>query len=132
MNKITIIGNLTGNPESRMVDTGNGGIAVCNFTVATNRISRGQKTVDYFRVSCWRKQAENAMKYLAKGRKVAVVGMVTARAYMGNDGSPKASLEVQAEDIEYLSSRQDDTGANSAPPPDNGGYTQVDDEELPF
>ena len=108
MNKTIIIGNLTGNPEGRIVNTSNGSRNVCNFTVAANRSVQGQKITDFFRVSCWGKRADNAMKYLSKGSKVAVTGPVTARAYLGNDGQPRASLEIQApEEIEYLGIKRD-------------------------
>ncbi len=130
MNDLTIIGNLTANPSSRVVSTANGQQIVCDFNVAVNRFVRGQKVTDYFRVSCWNKQAENAMKYLLKGSKVAVKGAVTARAYEGSDAKPHASLEVFAEKIEYLSGKQDvDAGRSAAP--GNDGYMPVD-EELPF
>lgn len=88
MNKLTIIGNLTGNPESKVVNTQNGSKTVCNFTVAVNRKVRGENVADFFRVACWDKQAENAMKYLTKGKKVAVVGAVTCRAYKGMRAAP--------------------------------------------
>ena len=133
MNKLTIIGNLTEHPQAREVSTSNGPATVCNFNVATNRYVRGQKRTTYFRVSCWGKQAENAMKYLLKGRKVAVVGPVEASAYTAQDGSVRARLEVYADEIEYLSSRQD--AGEQAPPPQAPGYgefTEVDDDELPF
>jgi len=132
MNRLTIIGNLTHNPESRVANTQNGAKTVCNFTVAVNRVVRGQKITEYFRVSCWEKQADNAMKYLAKGRKVAVTGPVTGRAYMGSDGQPKASLEIQRpEEIEYLSGRPEGGQEAEAAPPDDG-YMPVDDGEIPF
>lgn len=133
MNKATIIGNLTDNPQGRTVNTANGTQNVCNFTVATNRYVHGQKRTTFFRVSRWGKQAENAMKYLLKGRKVAVVGPVEASAYTAQDGSARARLEVYADEIEYLSSRQE--SGDQAPPPqasNYGEFTEVDDDELPF
>lgn len=110
MNQITIIGNLTADPESRTVETANGQQTVCNFTVAVNRMRGGQETADFFRVACWRKQAENAAKYLKKGSKVCVMDPVTARAFLSNDGQACASLEVTAEAIEYLSRRAQSGG----------------------
>ena len=112
MNKLILIGNLTGNPECRFVDTANGQQRVCNYTVAVNRIVKGQKTAEYFRISTWNKQADNDMKYLSKGSKVAVTGPVTARAYTSNDGTLRAPMEVSVESIEYLSSgRKEDPAA---------------------
>jgi len=116
MQKLIIIGNLTANPESRFVDTATGSQNVCNFTVATNRIIRGNKTAEYFRVSLWNKQADNAMKYLSKGSKVCVIGTVTARAYTAQDGTLRASLEVQGVEVEYLSSSGNTGNADGQPP----------------
>ena len=143
MNKLTIIGNLTRDPETRTVSTGN---TVCSFTVAVNRRRSSQNAnqpeADFFRVSAWDKLGENCQRYLAKGRKVAVVGPVSVSTYEAKDGTgTRFNLEVRAEDVEFLSSRQDDQGmpAPGAAPASNGGaakkdagFTEVDDEDLPF
>ncbi len=141
MNKLTIIGNLTRDPESRTTPSG---VNVCSFTVAVNRRrssqSTGQPEADFFRVSAWRQLGENCQKYLAKGRKVAVVGSVSVNTYEAKDGSgTRFTLEVNAEDVEFLSSRQDDGTYSSASgdsprasAPADHGFEQVDDEELPF
>ena len=133
MNKTLIIGNLTDNPESRVVSLENGQVAVCNFTVAVNRVVKGRKAVDYFRVTCWGTKAENAMKYLSKGSKVYVSGPVKARAYTDRNGTLHASLEVSAEEIEYLSSRQKPE-ALPPPAPDEDFMNIPDniDGEIPF
>lgn len=109
MNKLTIIGNLTRDPELRTVNGQEGPANVCDFTVAVNRRSgnNGQNEADYFRVTAWRGLADNCKKYLAKGRKVAVVGPVSCRTYTGNDGVTRASLEVKADEVEFLTPRQD-------------------------
>ena len=138
MNTLHIIGNLTGNPESRAVQGANGMNTVCNFTVAVNRYVRGQKTTDYFRITLWNKQADNAMKYLAKGRQVGITGPVTARAYMGKtDNQPHCSMEIQdVKEIEYLGGRPEGSAtADDAPAPggyQDDSYTPVDDPELPL
>ena len=108
MNKLTIIGNLTGEPEKRSTPNGK---TVCNFTVAVNRRQRveGQPDADFFRVSAWNQLGENCSKYLAKGRKVAVVGSVSVRAYETQNGEHRASMEVTAQDVEFLSSRNEMT-----------------------
>lgn len=107
MNKITIIGNLTKDPESRMTQTG---LTVCTFTVAVNRKfagSDGTKQTDFFRINAWKALGENCMKYLAKGRKVAVVGELQARMYEGRDGTKQMSLDVQAEEVEFLTPKEE-------------------------
>jgi len=139
MNKLTIIGNLTRDPELR---TTSSGINVCTFTVAVNRrrsANSNQPEADFFRVSAWRQLGENCQRYLAKGRKVAVVGAVSVQTYVGNDGTTRASLEVNADDVEFLSSRNEDAGYAPAAPsqpapaaPAMNGFEEVDDEDLPF
>ena len=155
MNKVILIGNLTRDPELRTTPSGD---SVCSFTIAVNRRRRsnaeaGQPEADFFRVAAWRQLGENCARYLAKGRKVSVVGSVSCRTYVGSDGQTRASLEVQAEDVEFLTpkSEQGDMGGYSAPAapapaaprpaannaaygsqPQGGGFVQVDEEELPF
>ncbi len=109
MNKLTIIGNLTRDPENRVTSTGS---SVCTFTVAVNRRTRSdqQPEADFFRVSAWGKLGENCYRYLAKARKVAVVGPVAVSAYSAQDGTPMASLEVRADDVEFLSSGHSEDG----------------------
>lgn len=141
MNKLTIIGNLTRDPELRTTPNG---FSVCDFTVAVNRRSRnnadGQPDADFFRVTAWRQLGENCQRYLAKGRKVCVIGPVSARTYQANDGSTRVSLEVTADDVEFLSSRNDDQAGGYAPAPaaapapmaQSSGFTAVETDELPF
>lgn len=141
MNKLTIIGNLTRDPELRTTPNG---FSVCDFTVAVNRRSRnnadGQPDADFFRVTAWRQLGENCQRYLAKGRKVCVIGPVSARTYQANDGSTRVSLEVTADDVEFLSSRNDDQAGGYTPAPaaapapmaQSSGFTAVETDELPF
>ena len=105
MNKLTIIGNLVRDPESRVTQNG---ISVCAFTVAVNRRRQqeGQPEADFFRVTAWRQLGENCGRYLAKGRKVCVIGPVSISTYTGNDGQTRANMEVTAEDVEFLSPKE--------------------------
>ena len=142
MNKLFIIGNLTRDPELR---TTSSGVQVCSFTVAVNRprssADAGQPEADFFRVTAWRQLADICSKYLAKGRKVSVIGSVSVSTYTGNDGQTRATLEVTADDIEFLTPRSEAgesvpqqyaaPAANRSAAP-QGGFVQVDEEELPF
>ena len=136
MNKLTIIGNLTGDPQTHQTQDGRN---VCNFTVAVNRRRKvqGQPEADFFRVDAWGKTAENCQQYLSKGRKVAVVGPVSVSTYQANDGSTRASLELHADDVEFLSSAGGGNAqaAEAAPAPEaepQGNFVQVETDELPF
>lgn len=102
MNRLTIIGNLTKDPELRTTSTG---VNVCVFTVAVNRnrTSNGQQEADFFRVTVWRGLADVCKQYLSKSCKVGVTGSVSVTAYTSNDGEARASMEVSAEEVEFLS-----------------------------
>ena len=131
MNKLTIIGNLTKDPELRTTATG---LSVCSFTVAVNRRRReGQEQeADYFRVTAWRERGEMCAKFLQKGKKVCVIGPVSVDTYEGQNGKTYANLTVTAEEIELLSPRVSDAPVPEAPKDAQSGFTQVDTDELPF
>ena len=126
MNKLVLTGNLTRSPELRSTPNG---IPVCTFTIAVN----GRKSDDptaYFRITVWRQLAEICNRYLTKGKKVFVSGPVSVSTYTAKDGSTKASLEVTAEDVEFLSHAG--TGAENAQVDAQAGFVKVEDEILPF
>ena len=106
MNKLTIIGNLTRDPEMRMTQTGK---SVCEFSVAANRRKKveGQPDADFFRVSAWGELGENCGKYLVKGKKVCVIGPVSLNTYTKSDGTPGASMEVTATEVEFISPKDE-------------------------
>lgn len=135
MNKLHIIGNLTKDPETRTTQSGS---TVCSFTVAVNRRrsqNSNQPEADFFRCNAWNQLGDNCQQYLAKGRKVAVVGRVSVSTYQGSDGTTRASLDVMAEDVEFLTPKgeQQTVPAHSAPKPQQQGFVDVtDDEDIPF
>lgn len=113
MNKLTIIGNLVADPVLR---TTNSGLSVCSFKVAVNRRKKveGQPEADFFQVSVWRQLADLCQKYLAKGRKVCVMGNVSVSTYEGRDGKTYANLDVTADDIEFLTPKGDSPAVDSS------------------
>ncbi len=136
MNKIILIGNLTRDPELK---TTSSGVSVCEFTIAVND-RRNQQNVQgsaqFFRISAWRQLGENCQRYLSKGRKVYVSGHLSARTYQVSTGDTRVSLEVTADEVEFLSSRDD--GASAAPsynapmPPQPSEMMTVETDDLPF
>lgn len=144
MNKAILIGNLTRDPE--YTTTANG-TPCCRFTLAVQRRftnADGVREADFISIVTWRQLAENCAKYLAKGRKCCVEGSIQTRNYDAQDGTKRYVTEVIAESVEFLASNQrQDPGPT--PPPEhpvsvkgeqmnmyNGGFTEVDDDELPF
>ena len=128
MNKLAIIGSLGRDPELRSTPNG---IPVCTFSVGvTRRKGNEEPQTDWFKVTAWRQLGENCNRYLAKGKKVFVSGPVSVSTYTAKDGSTKASLEVTAEDVEFLSPAG--TGAENATVDAQAGFVKVEDEILPF
>ncbi len=122
-----IIGNVGREPEMRYTQSG---VAVCDFSVAVSRrwsdraTNEQKEETTWFRVSAWRGLAETCNQYVHKGMQIMVAGRVTASAYMGQDGQPRASLDLNALDVQFLGRRGE--GA------DEGGGYPTEPEDLPF
>lgn len=150
-NTITLVGNITDDPELRFTPSG---AAVANFTVAVNRrINKDGQWEDkldgFFRCNCWRDMAENVAESLQKGSRVMVVGRLQQRQWEDKDGNKRSSFEIQVDEVGpslrwatatvQKSSRSSGGGTGggggggsdwggqapaggSAPPPDEGGF----------
>jgi len=104
LNKVLLMGNLTRDPEMRYAPNGT---AVTTFTVAMSRAyntATGDKKEDvcYVRVVCWAKLAQVCGEYLFKGRPVFVEGRLQSRSWQAQDGTKRATLEVIAQNIQFL------------------------------
>jgi single-strand DNA-binding protein len=134
---LILVGNLGNDPEMRYIANGQ---AVTKFSVATNRQyknSEGQtvKETVWFRVSVWGKQAESSNNFLKKGSKVLIEGRLNAdpssggpRIWTGNDNVARASYEVTANMVRFLTTKgEPGTGGM-----EDAGDTGVSEEEIPF
>lgn len=126
MNKAIFIGNLTRDPQLRSVNTPSGAASVCDLSIAINERRGTQTKTTNAQVTVWRAQAENCARYLSKGKKIAAWGSVAAVPYQGRDGNWRAQLEMQAEEVKFLSGKSESGGDV----PD--GMTQVDPDDSPF
>ena len=134
-----IVGNVGRDPELRYTSQG---IPVCDFSVAvTRRTGRGdeggdrQEKTTWYKVACWRQQAEIAAQYVRKGTQIMVVGTVEVEAYLDRGGQPAASLKLTANNFQLLGSREGGGAGGAggrggdyndfAPPPDDVG-------DIPF
>jgi len=139
---IIIVGNVGRDPEMRYTPSGQ---AVTSFSVATNRqyTNNNGETVKetiWFRVSAWGKTGETCNQYLKKGSKVLVEGRLTAdpatggpRIWQAQDGASRASFEISAGTVRFLSSRSEtEGGGTGSAPVAEEGAAPAENEDIPF
>lgn len=160
LNKVTLIGNLTRDPELRYTPQGT---AVCQFGLATNRdwtTAQGEKKeeVQYHRIIAWSKLAELCGQLLAKGSKVFVEGRIVYRQFEGKDGQQRNITEIVMDNMIVLSGKAMGARAEGpeapadveekpakpvkkpakhdeeVPPPaeDNNSSEDISEDEIPF
>lgn len=131
MNHAMIIGNLTKDPELKQTTTG---LSVCTFTVAVQRRYKdqnGERQADFIPVVVWREMADACVRYLTKGKKAAICGEINTRSYEAQDGTRRYVTEIIANQVEFLTPKEE-YSAPAAGAPTDSGFTPVDDDELPF
>lgn len=138
LNRVCITGNLTRDPELRTLASG---MSVCKLGVAVNgRRKEAGEWIDapnFFDVTVWGAQGENAARYLVKGRPVAIDGRLEWSQWE-KDGQKRSKVEIVAESVQFLNGRDDNTATPAAradveiddnfPP----AKTVPADDEIPF
>jgi single-strand DNA-binding protein len=115
LNQVTLMGNLTRDPELRQTPTGQN---VTSFSLALNRSYKDasgewKEVTDYVDIVCWSTLAERVAQYLSKGRRCLVQGRLQSRSWE-QDGQKRSKVEVLANDVTFLDSRGggDNDGGN--------------------
>jgi single-strand DNA-binding protein len=154
LNRVTLIGRLTKDPELRHTASGD---PVCSMRLAVNARARDENgqwgdKPNFFDVVVFGRQAENASTYLAKGRRVGIDGRLSWREWQAQDGGRRQSVEVIANDMMFLDGRDGSAGgggaggggwSDSAPTPAPSGMPvdtsdmapatpQGSDDDIPF
>lgn len=116
LNQVTLMGNLTRDPELRQTQTGQN---VCSFSLALNRSYKDssgewQEATDYIDIVAWGPLAERVSQYLTKGRRCLVQGRLQSRSWE-QEGQKRSKVEVLANDVTFLDSRGGGDG-------EGGGY----------
>lgn len=127
MNKVTLSGRLTRDPEVRYTQKN---MAWATSSIAVDRRSK-EKTADFFNLVAWDKTAEIMGKYLKKGSKVLVDGHLQFSQYNDKNGDKKSKVDVIVDSLEFMDGKpqgqkSDDT---PTPPPDYYGH---DPDDMPF
>lgn len=141
MNKAILIGRLTNDPEMRQTQSG---VAYCSFTLTIDRQyadQNGNRKTDYLPCVAWRERAEFICKYFAKGRRIAIEGVIPTRSYEAQYGSNRYITEIIVENVEFADSSPSQSGyvghqaasAQAQPPvKDISRFMENDDDDLPF
>lgn len=132
MNKVTLIGRLTKDPELKF--TPGTGTAVTTFTLAVNRRFKkeGQPDADFIPIVVWGKLAENVANYMSKGRQIGISGRIQTRNYEAQDGTRRYVTEVIAEEVEFLGNKTSGQATEQQWSTQESGYTEMNDEGIPF
>jgi len=143
-NRITLVGNLTRDPEIRYVD--GGGKAVTKFSLAINRKTKANDETMYIDIVAWDRLGEICNQYLKKGMSTLVEGRLSIRDYTNKDGEKRKAVEVVASDMQMLDSKRNAESGGSysngasrpaaavgaAAPADDGFGGEAIDDEIPF
>jgi single-strand DNA-binding protein len=148
INKVIIVGNVGGDPETRYMPSGS---AVTNLTVATNESWKDKQTgekkerTEWHRVAMFNRLAEIAAEYLRKGSQVYIEGKLRTRKWQDKDGQDRYTTEIVADEMQMLGGRGGDFGGGSGSSPrasssggqDSGGappHPGPDDfdDDIPF
>lgn len=153
MNSMTIIGNLTRDPQTFTRSTANGPQSVTNFTVACN--GRHKDAASFVRVSAWGNAGLTIAKHAGKGSKIMVKGEPSISVYTDKSGRPAATQELRLEDFEFLTRSiqrgpavEEDFGYSAASSPAHSAvsepyvdpyeapaptaYEEIEDDDLPW
>jgi single-strand DNA-binding protein len=101
-NTVTIVGNMTRDPELRFTPSGQ---ATASFGVAVNRVwtdrqsQERKEATSFFDVVCWGQLAENAAQSLARGTRVVVSGRLDQRSWENQEGEKRSKIEITADEV---------------------------------
>lgn len=120
VNQVTLMGNLTRDPELRQTPNGQ---SVCSFSLALNRSYKGsngewQEATDYVDIVAWANLGERVAQYLTKGRRCLVIGRLQSSSWE-QEGKKRSKVEVNASDVTFLDSRGADSSSNESSPSDS-------------
>ena len=135
LNQVTLMGNLTRDPELRQTPTGQN---VTSFSLALNRSYKDasgewKEVTDYVDIVCWSTLAERVAQYLSKGRRCLVQGRLQSRSWE-QDGQKRSKIEVLANDVTFLDSRgggDNDGGGPAASGPSDDASSGGNDKPKP-
>lgn len=133
MNKVSLVGRLTRDPETRY-STGENATAICRFNIAVDRRFKkegDEQTADFINIVSFGKTAEFVEKYFKKGQRIGLTGRIQTGKYTNKDNNTVYTTDVIAEEVEFVESKKDGAAAKK----DDEGFMNIPDDidsELPF
>ncbi len=138
INSVRLMGNVGNAPNVKTFDNGN---KVARLSMATNHRQK-KETGEYEDITYWHnlviwgKLAEIAEKYIQKGTRIAIEGVLTNRDYKGNDNEKKNITEIKVNELEFIGSKNQNADAGSIkqenPWNDEKNLVTTDEDALPF
>ena len=131
LNRVSLMGRLTRNPELRHTQSGK---SVVSFSIAVDRDFEKNAT-DFLDVVAWENTADFVSRYFAKGRMAVICGRLQTREWQDRDGGKRKTTEIVAENVYFGDSKKEsDSREPAAPAPQKEQFTEVpgDDDSLPF
>ena len=139
MKKMIVTGNVGRDPELRADSTGN---QFVTFSIGVSVGTKLNPKTDWVEISCGGRLVEVARNYIKKGSKLLIEGFPTANAYINRENKAVASLRVSANNIEFLSKREDnpesddsaynDSAVHTLPEAQSTGEPVLESDEIPF
>lgn len=132
LNKVVVVGRFTKDPELKYTQSN---VPVVSFSLACDFKGKdGEKGTDFFDVVAWRGLAELVSKWCSKGMLVGVCGRLKPRTWQDKDGKNRKHIEIQAEEVHFLGSKQnaENTNTNNYAPTDFEEMAPEDGGILPF
>ena len=131
MNSVHLIGNLTRDPERRVSGKGNTVAELGIAVPSTFKNEDGTYKTDFFDVMVYGKTAENCLRFLSKGKKVAIEASLSDVHYKDQSNKPRRLLRIIANNVEFLSPRGSGT-AQAEEPVTADMFQDVSEEDIPF
>jgi single-strand DNA-binding protein len=135
INRVVITGNLTADPELRSLPSGT---SVCSLRLACNTRRKNGSTGEwedkpnYFNITVWGAQGENAARFLHKGRPVAIDGRLEWREWEAQDGTKRQAVDIIADSVQFLGSRDDSVGGGGPITARSAGQAASEGGDVPI
>ena len=128
MNIVILMGRLTKDPEMKSTNSGK---SVCNFIIAVDKYSGGEKKADFIKCTAWEKNAETISQYLHKGSMISIEGRISTSILEGTDGKKTYSTDVTVGKVHFCE-KKSETAVSGNNYPGDASPDMGADDDVPF